>query len=77
LRFAPTNVHAEIYPAISSALSRPSSNTYNHRRYHESLDNLTPADLYFGRGARILATRRQIKRRTIAERRRLHFQQAA
>jgi transposase InsO family protein len=50
---------------------------YNHRRYHESLDNLTPADVYFGRGARILATRRQIKRRTIAERRRLHFQQAA
>jgi len=50
---------------------------YNHRRYHESLDNLTPADVYFGRGARILATRHQIKRRTIAERRRLHFQQAA
>ncbi len=50
---------------------------YNHRRYHESLDNLTPADVYFGRGARILATRREIKRRTIAERRRLHFQQAA
>ena len=50
---------------------------YNHRRYHESLDNLTPADVYFGRGERILATRREIKRRTIAERRRLHFQQAA
>jgi putative transposase len=50
---------------------------YNHCRYHESLDNLTPADVYFGRGARILATRREIKRSTIAERRRLHSAKAA
>jgi hypothetical protein len=38
-------------------------------RYHESLDNLTPADVYFGRGQRILTVRRQIKRKTIADRR--------
>lgn len=23
---------------------------YNHERYHESLNNLTPADVFYGRG---------------------------
>jgi len=50
---------------------------YNHRRYHESLDNLTPADVYSGCGPRILKRREQIKRRTIEQRRRQHFSQAA
>ena len=50
---------------------------YNHGRYHESLDNLTPADVYFGRGQKILNTRRQIKRKTINERRKRHFATAA
>ena len=49
---------------------------YNHRRYHESLDNLTPADVYFGRGESILRDRRKIKRNTLAERR-LHYQRHA
>jgi len=38
---------------------------YNHRRYHESIDNLTPADVYFGRGQTILLQRERIKRKTI------------
>ena len=50
---------------------------YNHRRYHESLDNLTPAEVYFGRGDTILNTRRHIKLKTIDARRKLHFATAA
>jgi transposase InsO family protein len=50
---------------------------YNHRRYHESIGNLTPADAYSGRGHTILAERERIKRQTIAERRLQHRQQAA
>jgi putative transposase len=50
---------------------------YNNRRYHESLDNLTPADVYFGRAPAILKRRETIKRKTIEQRRRLHQQAIA
>jgi putative transposase len=50
---------------------------YNHRRYHESLGNLTPADVYFRRGAAILERRAKIKKRTIENRRLSHQRQAA
>ncbi len=50
---------------------------YNHRRYHESIDNLTPADVYFGRGPAILAERARIKRQTIEHRRLQHRKLAA
>jgi transposase InsO family protein len=50
---------------------------YNHRRYHESIQNLTPADVYFGRGNAILKQRERIKQRTIETRRLLHRKSAA
>ena len=50
---------------------------YNHDRYHESLENLTPADVYFGRGPDILEQRNRIKRQTIANRRLQHQLRAA
>jgi transposase InsO family protein len=42
---------------------------YNHRRYHESLGNVTPADVYTGRAAEILEQRERTKRETINRRR--------
>jgi hypothetical protein len=45
-------------------------------RGHESLNNLTPADVYFGRGQTILLERERIKRTTI-EQRRLHHRKSA
>jgi len=50
---------------------------YNHRRYHESPGNLTPADVYFGRGQAITARRKAIKEMTIHNRRLDHQRQAA
>jgi transposase InsO family protein len=50
---------------------------YNHRRCHESLRNLTPADVYFGRGQTILLDRERIKHQTIQQRRLIHHQLAA
>ncbi|MEM6890303.1 MAG: IS3 family transposase, partial [Pseudomonadota bacterium] len=49
----------------------------NTHRYHESLDNLTPSDVYFGRGETILRKRERIKRKTLETRRLLHRKSAA
>jgi transposase InsO family protein len=50
---------------------------YNHRRYHESLNNVTPADAYFGRAEAIIQQRERIKRQTIQHRRLQHRKLAA
>lgn len=41
---------------------------YNNKRHHESLDNLTPADVYFGKGEQILKKRKLIKQLTLKKR---------
>lgn len=42
---------------------------YNNCRYHESLNNLTPADVYYGRDKQVLDRREEIKCRTLKLRR--------
>jgi putative transposase len=46
---------------------------YNHQRVHESLENLTPADVYHGRGRDILTARERLKRQTLRRRRRYNM----
>src|SRR5947209_13530124 len=66
--YLPRDLEGQIEPFVGH---------YNHRRYHESLNNLTPADVYLGRGQTILLERERIKRQTIQQRRLMHRQQAA
>jgi putative transposase len=66
--FLPGDLEAQIAAFVEN---------YNHRRYHESLGNLTPADLYFGRGQTILLQRQRIKQKTLEQRRLIYRQHAA
>jgi transposase InsO family protein len=66
--YLPGDLEAEIDAFVAN---------YNHLRYHESIGNLTPADVYFGRGQTILMERERIKQQTIQNRRLLHHRQAA
>lgn len=57
------------YPGELTAQIAAFVEYYNHRRYHESLDNVTPADAYHGRAMAILEQRERIKRETMIKRR--------
>ena len=50
---------------------------YNNERYHESLRNVTPADVYFGRQYAVLTERSKIKRRTMERRKKEYLAQKA
>jgi transposase InsO family protein len=49
----------------------------NNERYHESLDNVTPADVYFGRQYAVLTERDKIKRLTMKRRKKEYLEQKA
>jgi putative transposase len=49
---------------------------YNTQRYHEALDNHTPADVFFGRKKQIISKRQQIKQLTLQQRRQTYLHTA-
>ena len=63
----PHKMPAELRQAIESFVEY-----YNHQRYHEALDNVTPADVYFGRKDGILAKRKEAKQKTLQARKEYH-----
>jgi len=48
---------------------------YNNERYHESLNNVTPADMYYGRQEEVLKERELIKKASIKRRRQYFLQE--
>ncbi len=52
------------YRVISRCRSATIIDHYNNHRYHESLNNITPADTHFGRDAAIIERRKKIKKLT-------------
>ena len=47
---------------------------YNNQRYHESLENVPPADVYFGREKEIIKKRNKLKEQSLALRRQQYLQ---
>jgi len=50
---------------------------YNNERYHEALDNGTPADAYFGRRPEVVSERTKIKKRTMRRRKKEYLAASA
>lgn len=50
---------------------------YNHQRYHEALDNVTPSDVFFGRHQEVLSHRAAVKLTTLQQRRAHHLTSAS
>ena len=83
VKFTETNKYfvsdASVYRLLKShdLITSPAEVVINHRRYPESIGNLTLTDAYFGRGETMLAETRHIKPKTVQNRRLNHQRQAA
>lgn len=66
---AVVNLHHYYWPEQLSEAILEYVDYYNKERYHESLKNLTPEDVYLGRGELILKERQRIKEKSLKNRR--------
>jgi transposase InsO family protein len=60
----PYDMPSELEEAIAAFIEY-----YNYRRYHEGLGDVTPYDVYTGRYLEILRKRKEVKNRTLRDRR--------
>ena len=65
------------FPWQLEAALRDFVSYYNNERHHESLDNVTPADVYFGRQYEVLSKRAKIKRLTMQKRKQEYLAEQA
>ena len=65
------------FPWELEAALRDFVSYYNNERHHESLDNVTPADVYFGRQYEVLSKRAKIKRLTMQKRKQEYLAEQA
>ena len=63
INHVPYEMPPELRQAIESFVEY-----YNHQRYHEALENVTPADVYYGRKGSILTRSKEAKRKTLQAR---------
>jgi len=63
LNLVPCEMPSELRQAIEAFVEY-----YNHQRYHEALENVAPADVYFGRKDGIFVRRKEAKQRTLQAR---------